>query len=86
MREWEYEATTFDEGDKFFWSEGNFGCDCNRGLMFEWAVHGDGNEVADYPCGDRFRIQLQLDGVIVLDEIGHRKPVKAPTSAYPRSA
>lgn len=37
----------------FNWQEGNYSCDCNRGLFF------DGNE---HPCGDgRYLVKIQIE-------------------------
>lgn len=35
------------EGSKYLWSEGNYACDCNRGLLF----YGPEND-PDAPCND----------------------------------
>ncbi len=40
----------WDETDDYLWSDGNFGCDCNRGLFFA-AAGGEGSD-PDIPCGD----------------------------------
>lgn len=32
----------------FWWTDGNFGCDCNRGIVFA----GDDDAADDVPCGD----------------------------------
>lgn len=46
------------EFDEFFWSEGNNGCDCNRGVIFDSARSGWAPS-KDYPCGDgRFTIRV----------------------------
>lgn len=45
------------EGDLFWWTEGNFGCDCNRGMSFVRAQDGWNEEAApedwadDIGCG-----------------------------------
>lgn len=33
----------------FQWSDGNYGCDCNRGLFFAWAA---GEDDPDRECGE----------------------------------
>lgn len=30
-----------EDGDRYWWTDGNFGCDCNRHLEFERANGGD---------------------------------------------
>lgn len=46
------DITSFDDdreesGIKFQWTDGNFGCDCNRGLLFS-------NSEEEYPCGEEY--------------------------------
>lgn len=42
--------------DDFIWTEGNFACDCNRGLFFARAVGEDG---PDRACGsERYSVML----------------------------
>ena len=56
----ELESTRSDaeEGFRFHWTDGNYGCDCNRAMFFS------GDHEADVPCGDeRFSVNL-------LDETG----------------
>lgn len=56
----------WDEGSFYWWSAGNFSCDCNR----EWEFQRAGNEPEseDPPCGETMyrvpKIELQ-DGTIV---------------------
>lgn len=41
----------------FIWEEGNYSCDCNRGLFFARAKN---EEDLDCPCvGDRFDVNLE---------------------------
>lgn len=47
-----------DDGDAHWWTEGNFGCDCNRGMVFDKA---GGQEPGEHPCWsasgkNRFRV------------------------------
>ena len=35
------------DGDVFWWTEGNFGCDCNRHIVFE----GKHDKDHIFPCG-----------------------------------
>jgi hypothetical protein len=45
------------EFQDFIWSEGNYACDCNRGLFFANAV-GD-EEDDDHACGaDRYKVRI----------------------------
>ena len=62
--DWEW-----DDGLEYLWSEGNYGCDCNRALFFARAI-GE-VEPQDIPCGeslyDIVKIQLK-DGRIIYEE------------------
>lgn len=55
-----------DYGDEedynpFFWSDGNFSCDCNRAIMF-------GDE-EDIPCGNtEFRVNIREEDEILYSE------------------
>ena len=48
---WIEHPTPWDEHDEFMWTEGNYGCDCNRHLFFERAngVEPDDDTVQ---CGE----------------------------------
>lgn len=35
----------------FWWSEGNFSCDCNRAMEFDRACGKPEDQVRDFPCG-----------------------------------
>ena len=35
----------------FYWTEGNFGCDCNRALQFASAKNEDDEKAWGQPCG-----------------------------------
>lgn len=43
------EKSDWDESADYGWSDGSFGCDCNRALFFSWAAQ---IEEIDIPCGD----------------------------------
>lgn len=46
----------WSETMEYLWSEGNFGCDCNRALFFARAV---GEDDPDCECGDtEFSIEV----------------------------
>ena len=50
-----------DKGSYYLWSDGNFGCDCNRYLFFERAG-GKEPEVGDMDCNsvpNRFRVVIK---------------------------
>ena len=56
----------WDESSEFWWSEGNFSCDCNRGDVFH---DGMGIKRRDYPCvnvefpNGRFEVvSVELEG------------------------
>lgn len=55
------------DASEFLWSEGNYGCDCNRHLFFARAAN-DGEP--DVECGDgRFAIRITApDGRVLYDE------------------
>lgn len=63
----------YAEGSDYQWSDGNFGCGCNRYLFFQRAVGEE--ETDEYPCGDnlyRVRILERATGrVLFSDEAGH---------------
>lgn len=40
----------WEESDEYLWTDGNFGCDCNRALFFARA--GGEAEPDERPCGD----------------------------------
>ena len=44
--DYEYEIEPHD----YLWTEGNYGCDCNRHLFFELAGGSEADE--DVPCGE----------------------------------
>lgn len=50
----------------FIWTEGNFACDCNRGLFLDRAL---GRDESEWPCGDaRFELDwVEVDGVRIIE-------------------
>lgn len=63
VREYVDEYARFRENgsyDDFMWSEGNYGCDCNRALFFALAA---GEEDPDHPCGhDQYWVSIREEG------------------------
>lgn len=61
------------DGIVFWWTEGNGGCDCNRGSAFERAGGADKDEqdFADFPCHaeSQYLVRVTIDDVIVFDEL-----------------
>lgn len=54
----------------YIWEDGNYACDCNRGLFFQYAA-GVAPDDADSDCGDgRFSVQLinPQTGTVYYDE------------------
>jgi hypothetical protein len=43
-------------GDMFWWTDGNFGCDCNRELQFEYAVGKEYDEIVCECSTGRFTV------------------------------
>ena len=62
-----------DDFIAYLWSDGNFGCDCNRSLFFARAV---GAEEIDAPCGQtQFEVEKIVDrasGAVVYRDSGRR--------------
>ena len=40
------------DGSDWLWTEGNYGCDCNRALFFARAFGEDETEAEEQECGD----------------------------------
>lgn len=62
----------------FNWANGNFACDCNRGLVFLWAAGIDTDDLPDDepPCGDsRYAAQLvnPVDGAVFFSDFEREK-------------
>ena len=52
IRERTYKYGPWDYGQEWYWTEGNFGCDCNRKMEFDRAAGIEPFESDDnYPCG-----------------------------------
>lgn len=48
-----------DQPCTFIWEEGNYACDCNRGLFFLRAIGDDDEDDTRTPCGDgRYLVNL----------------------------
>jgi hypothetical protein len=66
--------------DLFWWTDGNFGCDCNRHLEFERA-EGCSPEFAEAVCGESAYTAVQAtlpDGSIVaIDSRSSNAPASA---------
>lgn len=62
----------WDDLSEFWWSEGNFACDCNRGDCFHRALT---SEDTDEECGDdRYQVRITLpDGTVPYDEITEKE-------------
>jgi len=68
---WVESLESWDDAGKFMWTEGNYGCDCNRHLFFDRAA-GREPEADELICGEtRYTAvcaeltdgtQIQLDG------------------------
>lgn len=63
------------ESSAFWWDEGNFSCDCNRGATFSRAggedpdALDDEEDAARFPCGDnRYWVRCVSDDGAVLFE------------------
>lgn len=41
----------WNDGSDFWWSDGNFGCDCNRSYVWLWA-EGKSSVGVEATCGD----------------------------------
>lgn len=59
-----YEHNGFCENSKFQWTDGNFGCDCNRHLFFVRSKDDEREEDWEFPCGEsEYSIQgAEVDG------------------------
>lgn len=59
----------------FIWSDGNYACDCNRHLFFQWAagintdVLDDSAPLVEMPCGhERYRVRITDEAGTLLYE------------------
>jgi hypothetical protein len=66
---WEGFPDSKPELDDYIWSEGNFACDCNRGLFFGYAAGLEYEEIP-HGCGDgKYSLNLiDQDGNVVYEE------------------
>lgn len=47
----------------YLWSDGNYGCDCNRALFFARAAGEEDPDDDESPCGDAaYRVRITEDG------------------------
>ena len=57
------------EGSDYLWSDGNYGCDCNRYLFFMRAAGEDEGELIADRCGDDgYSVRITDDAGAVLYE------------------
>ena len=66
-RRTEHEYANSNDSIVFHWTDGNYGCDCNRHLFFERAggCESAGDECV---CGaDRYRVALEFGGKKISD-------------------
>ena len=49
---WYDDEMDWSDGSEFLWTEGNYGCDCNRHLFFERAAGIGDDEGEDVDCGE----------------------------------
>jgi hypothetical protein len=50
------------EFDEYLWTDGNYACDCNRGIFFDRG-RGVQPNFDDYKCGsERFKIRVTNEG------------------------
>lgn len=57
------QSSDWDEAG-FIWTDGNYGCDCNRYLFFERA-HGRDPDFDDGECGDTAYSIVAIDGKVL---------------------
>ena len=73
-REYRDDSEWADEDglSSFIWTDGNYSCDCNRGLFFCRAKGEDDDQ--DFPCGDhRFGVSIKLEnGEVVYSDLLNR--------------
>jgi hypothetical protein len=54
----DYDWWSFEYPD-YIWADGNYSCDCNRGLMFSRDGGEDDPHVRDRKCGgDRYKLRI----------------------------
>jgi hypothetical protein len=71
----------YDDKDEwhgdYIWDEGNYSCDCNRHLFFQWAagvdtdVLDDEDPLVDHPCStDHYSVRITTPEGVLLYEDG----------------
>lgn len=66
----EYLLTKGEPFEPYMWEEGNYSCDCNRGMFFA-SVKGEPDP--DMPCNSaapRFSVHIEVDGEVLYSEWG----------------
>jgi hypothetical protein len=65
--EWDY----VDGSSEYLWSDGNYGCDCNRSLFFQREAGGD-DTAQSLGCGsDRYVIKIvEPEGYVLYEDNG----------------
>ena len=61
----------WEDHSSFWWSEGNYGCDCNRFLEFEYADGREPEDGEEEKCGEGSYIVVSItvpDGRVVYSE------------------
>ncbi len=48
---WVRQRGAYDEAAEYLWEDGNYACDCNRALLFNWALGRPG--YVNQRCGSR---------------------------------
>lgn len=78
----EYTGDACKDTSVYQWTEGNYGCDCNRHIFFELSYDDNPDsdeevEIEEIPCGEtRYSIQMYdiATGELMWDEFVIRKP------------
>ncbi|WP_341893794.1 hypothetical protein [Ferrovibrio terrae] len=62
-----YDANPWEPHHEYLWSEGNYGCDCNRGLFF---ARANGDTDKGVTCGEsRYRVLIRdADGRVLFSD------------------
>lgn len=61
------EKLDWDDSSEYWWTDGNMGCDCNRGICFDMA-NGVDVTINEYKCGEsKFSIEkiVLKDGTVI---------------------
>jgi len=52
---------------KFHWTDGNYGCDCNRHIFF----HKSDADDSDIVCSKgRYLVRVEMNGEVIFEDIG----------------